>query len=73
MRHVSQIQNRSTMADIINNPSLLSENLYTQISQILKEARTKVATTVNTVMVQAYWHIGKLIVDAQDGESSLTA
>ncbi|MDE6549034.1 MAG: hypothetical protein K2L22_08550 [Muribaculaceae bacterium] len=53
------------MADIINNPSLLSKNLYSQISQILKEARTKVATTVNTAMVQAYWHIGKLIVDAQ--------
>ena len=56
------------MADIINNPSLLSKNLYSQISQILKEARTKVATTVNTAMVQAYWHIGKLIVDAQGGE-----
>ena len=25
-------------------------------------------TTVNTAMVQAYWHIGKLIVDAQGGE-----
>ncbi len=68
MRHVSQIQISKIMADIINNPSLLSENLYSQISQILKEARTKVATTVNTAMVQAYWHIGKLIVDAQGGE-----
>ena len=56
------------MADIVNSPSLLLENLYSQISQILKEARTKVATTVNTAMVQAYWHIGKQIVDAQGGE-----
>ncbi|MDE6090061.1 MAG: PDDEXK nuclease domain-containing protein [Duncaniella sp.] len=48
---------------------LQSENLYNQISQILKEARSKVAVTVNTAMVQAYWHIGKLIVDAQGGEA----
>lgn len=48
---------------------LQSENLYNQISLILKEARSKVAVTVNTAMVQAYWHIGKLIVDAQGGEA----
>lgn len=44
-------------------------SLYGQISDILKEARTKVSTTINTAMVAAYWHIGKLIVEAQGGES----
>lgn len=58
------------MSDIIENPNILSEELYNQISRILKEARTKVAITVNTAMVQAYWHIGKLIVDAQEGENN---
>lgn len=28
------------------------------------KARGKVLTTVNSAMVQAYWHIGKLIVEA---------
>lgn len=56
------------MENILNTNSIESEHLYSQISQILNEARTKVATTVNTAMVQAYWHIGKLIVDAQGGE-----
>lgn len=56
------------MADIIKINNISTDNLYSQISQILQEARTKVATTVNTAMVQAYWHIGKLIVDAQGGE-----
>ncbi len=57
------------MTNIIMNENTQSENLYSQISQILKEARTKVAATVNTAMVQAYWQIGKLIVDAQGGET----
>lgn len=49
-------------------PSELSDNVYTQIKQILLQARAKVLTTVNTAMVQAYWHVGKLIVEAQGGE-----
>lgn len=49
--------------------NLPTENLFNQISRILNEARAKVATTVNTAMVAAYWHIGKLIVEAQGGEA----
>lgn len=56
------------MEEIIKPTNMQSENLYSQIRHILNEARIKVATTVNTAMVQAYWHIGKLIVDAQGGE-----
>lgn len=48
--------------------SVLSENIYSQIKQILIQARATVLTTVNTAMVNAYWHVGKLIVDAQGGE-----
>lgn len=54
---------------IQQNTSLeLSDNIYGQIKQILLQARSKVLTTVNTAMVQAYWHVGKLIVEAQGGE-----
>lgn len=56
------------MDNLININNIEPDNLYSQISQILQEARTKVAVSVNTAMVQAYWHIGKLIVDAQGGE-----
>lgn len=48
--------------------SELSDNIYSQIKQILLQARAKVLTTVNTAMVQAYWSVGKLIVEAQGGE-----
>lgn len=55
----------------MTNPNLpieTSENVYSQIKKVLLHARTKLMTTVNTAMVQAYWHVGKLIVDAQGGE-----
>lgn len=51
-----------------NISSELSENTYLQIKQVLLQARAAVLTTVNTTMVQAYWHVGKLIVEAQGGE-----
>ncbi len=40
-----------------------------EIKQILKEARSKAYTAVNYTMVEAYWLIGKRIVEEiQDGE-----
>ena len=51
-----------------NTSMELSDNIYGQIKHILLQARSKVLTTVNTAMVQAYWHVGKLIVEAQGGE-----
>ena len=49
-----------------------SNQLYIDISGIITEARRRVATTVNTAMVQAYWHIGRLIVECQGGEDRAT-
>lgn len=46
-----------------------SEGLYSQVTQILKEAQRKIYTTANTAMVKAYWQVGKLIVEAQGGEA----
>lgn len=51
------------------NTSNLPDKIYSQIKEILLQARAKVLTTVNTAMVQAYWSVGKLIVDAQGGEA----
>ena len=66
------------MTHCLSNPKLimnthnisteLSDTTYSQIKQVLLQARASVLTTVNTAMVHAYWHIGKLIVEAQGGE-----
>ena len=41
--------------------------LYQGIRDILLAARTQVRQTVNTVMVQTYWQIGRLIVAGEQG------
>jgi predicted nuclease of restriction endonuclease-like (RecB) superfamily len=46
----------------------LDITIYTEIKQILDTARSKAYSTVNFVMVEAYWNIGKIIVEKQDGE-----
>jgi len=43
-------------------------SLYQDIKRILENARAKVYTAVNFVaMVEAYWNIGKSIVEKQGG------
>jgi predicted nuclease of restriction endonuclease-like (RecB) superfamily len=42
---------------------------YSQIKEILAAARNKVYSVANFAMVEAYWHIGKSIVEKQGGEA----
>ena len=46
----------------------LDPSFYSQIKEILLSARNKVYATANFAMVEAYWHIGKSIVEKQGGE-----
>jgi predicted nuclease of restriction endonuclease-like (RecB) superfamily len=43
----------------------MDDRLYERVAQILEQARGQVARTVNTAMVQAYWHIGREIVEVE--------
>lgn len=47
-----------------------SNNLYEEIKLILDQSRSKAYKAVNNAMVEAYWLIGRKIVEAQGGESS---
>lgn len=58
------------MADIVE--AQFYENLYTDIKNALTIARDKAIVSVNTAMVQAYWTVGKLIVNAQGGQHKAT-
>ncbi len=44
-------------------------NIVAQIGTIINEARKRVYSAVNTEMVLAYWNIGRIIVEAQGGNS----
>ena len=56
----------------------MSKNLshtefYEHIRQAVQLARRKVATAINTVMVETYWHIGRMIVEEeQEGKERAT-
>lgn len=57
----------------MNNELLTAGNLYgsliNDIGNILVEARGKICREINSVMVDAYWNIGKYIVEyEQKGE-----
>lgn len=45
----------------------LDKNIYLTIKQILINARGKAYKAVNFAMVEAYWNVGRLIVEAQGG------
>ena len=45
----------------------MEQQFYEQIKTILLEARNKVYQTANFAMVEAYWNIGKSIVEQQEG------
>lgn len=50
-------------------PNEIENDLYNAISQVLISARQNAYKAVNFAMVQAYWNIGRLIVeDEQNGE-----
>lgn len=46
----------------------MNQNFYEDIKNILITARNKVYQTANFSMVQAYWNIGKSIIEEQDGK-----
>lgn len=46
----------------------MEQQFYEIIKRILSEARSKVYQTANFAMVEAYWNIGKSIVEQQGGE-----
>ena len=50
-----------------NSPVSPIDKTYKSIKTILDKARSKSFKSVNTIMVQAYWHIGKAIVEGEQG------
>lgn len=49
---------------------IMDMTFYNQIKEILSNARSKVYSAANFVMVEAYWEIGKSIVEKQGGNAT---
>jgi hypothetical protein len=53
----------------MNKQVLSHRQLIEQISQLIEQARQQVQRNVNSIMVQTYWEVGRLIVeDEQQGK-----
>jgi predicted nuclease of restriction endonuclease-like (RecB) superfamily len=57
------------------HPSLArpADPLYHEIRAVLESARARAYHAVNAAMVQAYWHIGRLIVEHEQGGAKRAA
>ena len=49
---------------------IMDMSFYNQIKEILSNARSKVYSAANFAMVEAYWEIGKSIVEKQGGNAT---
>lgn len=47
----------------------IDETFYRDIKEVLEQARKRIYRNIQNEMVQAYWQIGKMIVDKQGGET----
>ena len=47
---------------------IMDARLYDDVREVLELARSKAYTVVNFAMIEAYWNIGRLIVEQQGGE-----
>ena len=54
------------MSELLKNENIF----YNEINELLKQSKNIAYKTVNTIMVQTYWQIGKRIVEQeQHGEN----
>ena len=52
-----------------NNDMIQYDNIYDEIRETLLNSRSQAYSAVNFALVQAYWHIGRIIVEhEQDGQ-----
>ena len=50
----------------------IDDNLYDDVKRILENTRRRTFAAVNNAMVEAYWNIGRLIVEKQGGKERAT-
>jgi hypothetical protein len=54
-------------------PARAAEPLYREIRAVLEQARAGAYRAVNAAMVRAYWNVGRLIVEHEQGGAKRAA
>jgi len=57
-----------SVVDISEEQEIVDMSLFNDIRTVLNNTQQNAFTAVNAVMIDAYWHIGRLIVERQGGE-----
>lgn len=65
----NKISKRKKTMKEIEKYEYLDKEFYNDVRNVLQEARKRVYRNIQNEMVQAYWIIGKMIVDKQGGET----
>ena len=55
------------------NKTLATTGFYQNIRQLIEQARRKVALSVNFLMIETYWNIGRIIVEEEQNGASRAA
>ncbi len=56
---------KGTPAPAAREKVLQRKNFYQSITKILRTAQSKAYSAINFTMVQAYWNIGRMIVEEE--------
>lgn len=54
----------------MTNEKIVDVDFYLHIKEVLERARKKAYSAINFAMVEAYWEIGKSIIEKQDGNKN---
>ena len=54
---------------MIENTPIPYQDIYSEIKETLLQSRNQAYSAVNFAMVQAYWHIGRIIVEHEQSGS----
>ena len=46
----------------------IHQDVFDNIKQLMDQARNRVSREVNTILVQTYWEIGRIIVEDEQGD-----
>lgn len=53
------------MTSKITNKNMHKPDFYQSVAELLRTARTKAHRAINFAMVEAYWHVGRMIVEEE--------
>jgi len=62
---MKKISNKTKSLAVKEDSHIPKREFYSQVQEILSQARSRAYRSVNFIMVEAYWNVGRLIVEEE--------